>query len=141
MQLPVFLELRQQPAGGQRRLGTDPQAAGSTAGDALGGSFKLVQQGADFFHIAPAFLGQQQALADLLHQRAAEHLFEVLDLPAHGALGQAEFFGGTGDAHVPGEGGEAGQGDHAGESAHGSSLHIGMSAGTINRYRTANKRF
>ncbi|MCY1309086.1 hypothetical protein D9M70_591450 [compost metagenome] len=109
--------------------------------DPLGSGFQLVQQGADLLHVTLAVLGEQQALADLLHQGAAEHFLQVLDLPADRALGQAEFLRRAGDAHMPGEGGEAGQGDHAGQlSAHGSSLRSGMSIGTINRYPLVNKR-
>ncbi|MCY1542417.1 hypothetical protein D9M68_781630 [compost metagenome] len=114
VRLPIGLELGQQPAGGQGWLGADPQATRVARADPPGGGFQLIQQRTDFLHVAAAVVGQQQALANLLHQRPAECLLEVLDLPAHGALGQAELLRRAGHAHVPGEGGEAGQGDHAG---------------------------
>ncbi|MCY1178168.1 hypothetical protein D9M73_185080 [compost metagenome] len=108
---------------------------------AHGGGFQLVQQQADFLHVLAALVGQQQALAHLLHQRAAEHVFQILDLPADGALGEVQLFGGAGHAHVSGESGEAAEGDHAGKlAAHRSSLHFGMIVSKIYRYSHLGKR-
>ncbi|MCY1187242.1 hypothetical protein D9M73_282040 [compost metagenome] len=67
-----------------------------------------------------------QTPADAQEQVMAEHLLKLRDLFAHRALGQVQFFGGAGEAQVPGCSLETLQGGHRWHQTFG---HSGLSSG------------